>query len=45
MDFISERSDKSSLCTAIPQLNQAKRSLVLACAGLFGYPPQHKHGG
>ena len=35
MDFISERSDKSSLCTAISQLNQAKRSLVLACAGLF----------
>jgi hypothetical protein len=35
MDFISERSDKSSLCTVIPQLNRAKRSLVPGCAGLF----------
>jgi hypothetical protein len=35
MDFISERSDKSSLCTVIPQLNQAKWSLVPGRAGLF----------
>jgi hypothetical protein len=35
MDLISERSDKSSLCTAIPQLNQAKRSLVPGRTGLF----------
>jgi hypothetical protein len=35
MDFASERSNKSSLRTVIPQLNQATRSLVLAFAGLF----------
>jgi hypothetical protein len=35
MDFISERNDKSSLCTVIPQLNKAKWSLVPGLAGLF----------
>ncbi len=35
MDFIWERSDRTSLCRAIPQSNRAKRFLVLACTGLF----------
>ncbi len=35
MDFIWERSDRTSLCRAIPRSNRAKRFLVLACTGLF----------